>query len=244
MTSQDKLDTLHAEEERLRGEHKKLLALREDLREHINLIRESMNIIAALTKEHAHRTPDELTMQFLGIRLFNAAAASIKLAYSGYYQNAFSALRDFLETYFLVDFLYSNPKEITSWKKATKEELKGRFGPNAIRNALDKRDGFKEGKRKLIYDLISQFATHATPGGFRMTLKGKWGELGPFYEEDRFEAWVQEAVKMASHAGIVFASGFNGVDENLLLLKAQFLGDLNAWKKKYFGGPDVWEDIK
>ena len=244
MTSPDNLDSLHAEEERLRSEHKNLVATRGDLRDHINLIRESMNIIVALTKEHPHRTPNELTMQFLGIRLFNAAAASMKLAYSGYYQNAFSALRDFLETYFLVDFLCSKPDEIASWKTATKQDLRGKFGPNAVRNALDKRDGFKEGKRKQIYDLISHFATHATPSGFRMTLKDDLGEVGPFYGEDKFEAWAQEAVKMASHAGIIYATGFKGVNKNLLPVKAQFVSDLNEWKKKYFGGPDVWQDIK
>lgn len=242
--TQDNLDSLHAEEERLRSEHKKLVASREDLRDHVDLIRESMNIVVALTKEHVHRTPDELTMQFLGIRLFNAAAASVKLAYSGYYQNSFSALRDFLETYFLIDLLCSNPTEVSLWKSATKEELRGRFGPNAVRNALDKRDGFKEGKRKQIYDLISHFATHATPSGFRMTLKGDLGEVGPFYAEDKFQAWAEEAVKMASHAGIIFADNFKGVDENLFPVKAQFLNDLNFWKKKYFGGPDVWTDIK
>ena len=178
------------------------------------------------------------------IGFFNATAASIKLAYSGYYQSAFSALRDFLETYFLVDFLGSNPHEIETWKAATTADLKGRFGPNAVRNALDKRDGFKEGKRKQIYDLISHFATHATPSGFRLTLKGHLGELGPFYGEDKFEAWAQEAVKMAGHAGVIYGATFDNVDAGLLEAKVQFLDDLNNWKKKYFGGPDIWDEIK
>jgi hypothetical protein len=36
-----------------------------------------------------HGSEDELTLQYLGIRLFNAGAASAKLALSGYYQKAF-----------------------------------------------------------------------------------------------------------------------------------------------------------
>src|SRR3981189_3260146 len=53
-----------------------------------------------------------LTMQFLGIRLFNAAAVSLKLALSGYYQKAFVHVRDILETYFLVDYLRNNTTAI------------------------------------------------------------------------------------------------------------------------------------
>jgi hypothetical protein len=38
------------------------------------------------THDHQHGSKNELTLQYLGVRLFNAAAASIKLALSGYYQ--------------------------------------------------------------------------------------------------------------------------------------------------------------
>ena len=54
---------------------------------------EAMKIINAFASEHQHQGDDELTLQFLGIRLFNAAAASIKLALSGYYQKAFDQVR-------------------------------------------------------------------------------------------------------------------------------------------------------
>jgi hypothetical protein len=237
------LATLHRKEERLRSEHLKLIEKREDLGDHIKLIQDAMNVIWAFTHDHTHRSDDELTLQFLGIRLFNTAASSIKLAHAGYYQNAFSALRDLLETYFLVDYLCSNRHQISEWRAASNEELRGRFGPNAIRQALDKRDGFKEGKRKIIYDLISHHATHATPSGFRMTVKDQLGEIGPFYSEENFVAWIQEAVKMLSHVGIIFASAFTEVEDRFLLLKSDYIQDLNAWKRKHFGGPDVWTEI-
>jgi hypothetical protein len=47
-----------------------------------------MNAVFAFTQEHVQGSDDELTLQLLGIRLFNDAAASIKLALSGYYQKA------------------------------------------------------------------------------------------------------------------------------------------------------------
>jgi hypothetical protein len=240
----DNLESLHAEEERLRQVHKDLVSGKENLRDHLEMIHEGMNAIWALTREHANRNDDELAMQMLGIRLFNLSAASIKLAYGGYYQSAFSAVRDLLETVFLVDYLCSNRDQIPIWKEATKDQLKGKFGPNAVRNALDKRDGFKEGKRKQIYDLISHHATHATPSGFRLTVKDGLGEIGPFYSQVNFEAWAQELVKIMSNAGVVFGSMFHGLEPQLTLTKAAYLEHLSKWKKKYFGGPDVWEKTK
>jgi len=36
-------------------------------------------VIYGLTHDHPHNSDDELTLQFLGIRLFNSAASSIRL---------------------------------------------------------------------------------------------------------------------------------------------------------------------
>jgi hypothetical protein len=52
-------------------------------------VAEAMNAIYAFTHDHEHGSDNELTLQYLGIRLFNAAGASVKLALSGYYQKAF-----------------------------------------------------------------------------------------------------------------------------------------------------------
>jgi hypothetical protein len=68
-------------------------------------------------------------------------------------------VRDIIETHFLVDYLVTYPAKIDEWRRADEKERKGRFGPNAIRNALDKRDGFRT--RKEIYNLISQLGYSA-----------------------------------------------------------------------------------
>src|SRR5216684_4061665 len=129
----DNLTSLHEHEEKLRIESLALIATRAELSDHLALIREAMNVIWAFTQEHVHNSDDELTMQFLGIRLFNAAAVSIKLALSGYYQKAFVHVRDILETYFLVDYLRSNPAQISVWKNAENKTLKKDFSPRRIR---------------------------------------------------------------------------------------------------------------
>jgi hypothetical protein len=100
---------------------------------------------------------------------------------------------------------------------------------------------FAMAKRKELYDLISHHATHATPGGFKITTKDMLGEIGPFYRELNFEAWMGEAVKMLCNAGVVFGASFKNVDERILTTKTVYVQHLNIWKKKYFGGPDVWK---
>jgi hypothetical protein len=191
----DNLTTLHGEEERLRKQTLAQIEANQELRDHYYIIQEAMNLIFALTHDHPNKDDDELTIQFLGIRLFNAAASSIKLALSGYYQNAFQHLRDILETYFLLDYLRSDPSKIPAWKVADKKRLIAEFGPRAIRAALDRRDGFKGGKRKQTYDLISSHATHASYRGFRLTTRDNLGETGPFFNEvnlHRMDARVRE----------------------------------------------------
>ena len=83
MAASDNLTSLHKHEEELRA--KSLAAIEADVgfSDHWNLVGEAMNTIYAFTHDHAHGSEDELTLQYLGIRLFNAAGASVKLALSG-----------------------------------------------------------------------------------------------------------------------------------------------------------------
>jgi hypothetical protein len=172
-------------------------------------------------------------MQMLGIRLFNAAAVSIKLALAGYYQKAFVHVRDIVETYFLVDYLRSNPDKVTVWKNATKKQRLNDFGPGRIRAALDKRDGSKEGVRKTTYDLISEHTSHATYRGFHMTTQGGLGKIGPFTDEDKLQAWLEEMAKRFGHAAVVLLSDFEGFDARLDGTRAHYLSVMNSWGVRY-----------
>lgn len=172
----------------------------------------------------------------LGIRLFNAAGASVKLALSGYYQKAFDQVRDVLETYFLVDYLTTHRVKIAEWKVADKKARIAHFGPGFIRNALDKRDGYTSGARKKIYDLISEFASHASYPGFSLVLNDKnLGEVGPFLEKTKLAAWLQELAKLLSHAAGILVSDHEGKDLNLLTTRAHYLEAANAWVTKHVG---------
>jgi hypothetical protein len=173
----ENLHSLHRHEEELRAKSLEAINARADLREHFALIGEGMNVIYAFSHDHEDANEDELTCQFLGIRLFNAAGVALKLALSGYYQKAFDALRDILETCFLVDYLTIFPEKIAEWKAADKRARIAHFGPGIIRNALDKRDGFTSGERKRIYDLLSEHASHASYPGFSHRRSPSGGSL-------------------------------------------------------------------
>jgi hypothetical protein len=166
----DNLTSLHTHEEQLRARSLTVIEADAGLSDHWKLVAEAMNAIYAFSHDHPHESENELTLQYLGIRLFNVAGASIKLALSGYYQNAFGQLRDLIETSFLVDYLSTHPEKIDEWKRADKKKRIAHFGAGVIRNALDKRDGYTSGERKRIYDLISELASHAQGHGAGRTV--------------------------------------------------------------------------
>lgn len=231
----DNIEKLHAHEEQLRVESLALIANREHLTDHWKLVQEAMNVIYAFAHDHVHGSDDELTMQFLGIRLFNGAAASTKLALSGYYQKGFVHLRDILETYFLVNYLRSNPAQIVIWKNADNRTLKRDFSPMRIREILDNRDGYTSQQRKKIYELISQYASHVTYRGFQMTTQGGLGQIGPFIDEAKLQAWLEEMAKRFGHAAICLLSDFEGQDHRLDFTRKHYLEVMNAWGRKYYG---------
>jgi hypothetical protein len=129
MTATDNLTSLHSHEEELRATS--LAAINADaaLSDHWNLVAEAMNAIYAFTHDHVHGSENELTLQYLGIRLFNAAGASVKLALSGYYQKAFHQVRDLIETYFLVDYLSTYQRKSTNGDVRTRRHASRSSAP-------------------------------------------------------------------------------------------------------------------
>jgi hypothetical protein len=237
IVSTDNLTSLHDHEEGLLA--KSLAAIKADvaLFDHWNLVAEAMNVIYAFSHDHVHGSDNELTLQYLGIRLFNAAGASIKLALSGYYQTAFHQVRDLIETYFLVDYLSTHPEKIDEWKRADRKKRMSHFGPAFIRNALDTRDGYTSGERKRIYDLISEAASHASYRGISLITTGpdNMAQVGPFFDEDKLRVWLNEMAMRLSHAAVVLASNPEGNDMKLLITRKRYLEVANKWWSKYRG---------
>ena len=235
MAASDNLTSLHKHEEELRARSLATIEADASLSDHWNLVAEAMNAIYAFTHDHAHESENELTLQYLGVRLFNAAGASVKLALSGYYQKALDHVRDVIETYFLVDYLSTYPEKIDEWKRADKKKRISHFGPGIIRSALDKRDGHTSGQRKKIYDFISELASHASYSGISLTTTGpaNMAQVGPFLDEKKLAAWLQEIAMRLSHAAVILASNPEGDDHQLLMTQKHYLDVVNKWWSKY-----------
>jgi hypothetical protein len=233
----ENLISLHEHEEQIRADSLRLIDAKPGFRDHLAMIYGSMGVIYALAHDHVNATDDELTIQYLGLRVFNSAASSVKLSLSGYYQSAFALVRDILETVALLDYLHTNQSQIVVWKASDKKQRIAQFGPGAIRNALNSRDQFSGNKRKEMYERLSEYASHAAAPGFQLLAPEGLGQIGPFISEKYLKAWLEEAVKFLVHGATIFMGHFPNVEPPLLLEKSGFLEHANRWRDKYMGDP-------
>ena len=84
----------HNREEKLRQDILALIGIDTEFSLRLDTIQRAMALIFGYTIDRMSRSDEEATSQFPGIRLFNAAASSIKLRLSGYCQPAFPQVRD------------------------------------------------------------------------------------------------------------------------------------------------------
>ncbi|MEX0959101.1 MAG: hypothetical protein WDZ63_07420 [Burkholderiales bacterium] len=224
------LISLHGEEERIRALSLAAISANAEQSEHLVMIYEAMQIVHAFTHDLHHRTEDELTLQLLGIRIFNTASGALKLGLSGYYQLAFHVARDLLELTNLLDLFKDHPDKIGHWRSCTPKERKKHYEPRAVREHLKKRDGLDRDK---IYRMFSQYATHATYPGFRLIAPRGNGNVGPFYDEKLLTAFVGELVKRLGFCALVYSTHFEDVSVPFFMHKGDYLGKLDRWRQTY-----------
>lgn len=205
------------------------------LKDQLIIIQESLNLIFDLTKSYKSQNDNELTIQYIGIRLFNSIVVSLKLLLSGYYQASATIQRDILETGFLLDYFLSNQEKIEEWKKSTNKGRNQKFKPVIIREALDKRDGFKEKKRMRAYQLLCEIAAHPTYPGFQMVSPKGLGELGPFFDKKYLKATIEELSLRVPLFVIIYLSHFKKLPTDFLKARTDYLLHLKSWAQKYLG---------
>lgn len=229
----ENLEGLRKEEDNIRMQS--LLHIYGDtaLKDHLELVHDGLDVIFTFTNHHVNLNEDELVIQRLGIRLFNAGACSLSLLLSGYYQNSVLVMRDVLETGFLIDYFRTESGRIKVWRDSTDEERKKGFQPWQIRNALDKRDGFAEKKRAEAYKMLSNYAAHPTHKGFKL-FSPKWmSKIGPFFDEKYLKALLEELAKRLPAGADVYVRSFQSVDPRVEATRDGFLGRVSAWSGKY-----------
>ena len=196
------LASLHSAEEQMREKARSMIAADPRLQLHLAVTEAAMDLADTLRK---FDTNDEnlKVAQILGMRTFNAFAASIKLTLSGYHQNSALILRDVMETVFLLDLFAGDPTLIERWRFADKKARMKDFSPVKVREALDARDGFTSKKRFGMYELFSELAGHPNMKSSWMMRPQKDGDavIGPFMEATALEAVISEMGRLAIQVG-------------------------------------------
>jgi hypothetical protein len=198
----ENLARLHSAEEQLHQKARSMVAADPRLQLHLAVTEATMDLADRLRQFNSDDENLKVAV-ILGMRTFNAFAASIKLTLSGYHQNSALILRDVMETVFLLDLFAGDPSLIERWRFADKKARMKDFSPVKVREALDARDGFTSKKRFEMYELFSELAGHPNMKSSWMMRPQKDGDavIGPFMEAAALEAVISEMGRLAVQVG-------------------------------------------
>jgi hypothetical protein len=223
---------LHKGEEDLRTKAEQLVFANPRLALHLHVTESAMEL-ADMHRQMGSDDEDQKVIRLLGMRCFNAFAASIKLSLSGYWQVSAMVLRDVLETVFLLDLFQSDPKLIAEWRKSDDQK---KFKPYNVRNALDIRDSNSGQKRAKLYKLFCELAAHPTMKSDLMMRPKSDGDafIGPFITETALEAVVSEMGKLAVQVGELLLPYLAKDDPNTMLSRNHFASTKSAWMQEFW----------
>jgi hypothetical protein len=223
---------LHKGEEDLRAKSEQLIFANPRLALHLYVTESAMEVSDILRKTGSD-DEDQKVIRLLGMRCFNAFAASIKLALSGYWQVSAMILRDILETVFLLDLFQTDPKLIAEWRMSDSQE---KFKPYSVRNALDNRDGNSGKKRAKLYKLFCELAAHPTMKSDWMMRPVSNGDafIGPFVTETTLEAILSEMGKLAIQAGELLLPYVPQDNAEAVFSRDHFINTKSAWINEFW----------
>jgi hypothetical protein len=229
----DNLERLFKQEEDIRVQSILHVNAENDLKDHLAIVYESLKMIYDVTIPYVPVSEDEETVQFLGIRLFNATTCSLKLLLAGYYQNSVALQRDILETAFLLDYFSTDRTKIAEWKACNNEERYKKFKPSLVRAALDRRDGFTERKREEIYKMMCEYATHPSFPGIKLVSPPGGARIGAFLNTDFLKSILEELALRLPHSTLIYTDHFKSLPKNYLKPQIEYLDKLKNWSVKY-----------
>jgi hypothetical protein len=234
------LANLHNAEEQLRQKARSMIAGDPRLQLHLAVTEAAMELADTLRQ---FNTSDEnlKVAIILGMRTFNAFAASIKLALAGYHQNSALILRDVMETVFLLDLFAGDPSLINRWRFADKKARMKDFSPMKVREALDDRDGVKSKKRFEMYELFSELAGHPNMKSSWMMRPQKDGDavIGPFMEATALGAVISEMGRLATQVGEQLNRYFPADLEHGLSSRIAFAKLKQNWIGTFYPAEDI-----
>ena len=230
MNIPENLESLHAQEEGLRTRARAIVEGNERLGLHLLVVERAMDS-ADLLRQFPTEDENLKVVQVLAMRTFNAFGTTVKLALSGYGQNAALVMRDILETVFLLDLFRGDHDAIERWRLAERHERMTQFSPRAVRHVLDERDGFTSGKRADLYRMFSELAGHPTMSSVLMMRPQVDGDavIGPFIEATSLQAVISEMGRLAIQVGEVLDHFFPDTWVDAVAARAAFARLHRAW---------------
>lgn len=229
----ENLDNLYKGEEEIRTNSILQINAEPSLKEHFEIIYDSLNLIFEFTTSYKNQNDAELTLQYLGTRLFNSVISSIKLLLSGYYQGSVVFQRDILEVGYLLDFLTIDRSKISDWKKTDKQQRLNKYKPKVIRDKLDERDGLTEKNRSRKYQLMCEYAVHATYPGFKLVAPKKLVRIGPFLDLKYLNFIIQELAMCVPLFTLIYASHFKNIPTQFETIKNDYMNKVSIWANKH-----------
>jgi len=227
------LESLFKQEEDIRVKSILHINSDNDLKHHLEMVHDSLNLIFDLTIPYEPLSDDETTIQYLGLRLFNSIVCALKLLLSGYYQNSVALQRDILETGFLLDYFTIDASKIAEWKISDDAERYRKFKPKLVREALDARDGFTGKKRGEIYKMMCEYATHPSLSGVKLVTSSGGARIGAFLDLPLLKAILEELVLRVPHSALVYLHHFKNLPTQYLKLQIDFFDKVKNWSVKY-----------
>ena len=221
------------EEAPIVSEHDRIIALNSDLKDHLALVNASLDCLSRLPVAHIEEGEDELMTLRLTVRCFNSGAAALRLVRSGYFQPALTMVRDLIEVYFLLDLFSRDPGTLSEWRTMDDKERNKNFKPVRVRERLDALDGHKEKRREQAYKMLSQHAAHVSPAGFSLISPEAMTQVGPFPDEGRLRAVMEELASHLGYATVIVCNLIISEDATVLKIKQVFLRVLEAWQRRY-----------
>jgi hypothetical protein len=228
----EKMTRLHSEGRRIRALSLTTIAADRALLDHTEIIEVWMDTLLAYASTIKAGSEDELTIQTMGVRLFNSTACAVDLVLSGFYQGATTHVRDVLEVSFLLADFLDVPDHIKKWRTLSEKDREQLFKPAAVRMRLDDRDGYVGKRRAVAYKTLSKFGGHITPEGNFLLAPNRLVKPGPFFHRPYFVGMIEE-LAMRLSIGVLAYDEFFEVHPETAAMRSTLLSRTGLWNQKY-----------
>lgn len=230
----DNLVTLHQHEEAVRVEALGAITGDAHLSIQLQAVHDVIDHLTLLARLDSVPGTDRHTLQLVGIRAVNFLASALKAGLSGYFQVAFSLLRDLLETANLIDLFLTDTSLVAVWKTADKKTHNRLFKPVLVRQALEKHPQYVGQNRQPKYQLLSNYASHPTYTGFALLSGDGSPKIGPFFDVKLLRALLEDMGQLGAHAALNLSMAIQTDEVGALRAKSVFVEKLgkywSTWK--------------